>query len=409
MKRIFLSTIMICLLWTCSVYATGLDFTEVGLRANAMGTAYTGVADDASAVYWNPAGLTQIGHDTVSGEIMVKNLNTDTTYKDPMGNSYDSKKRIFIPEGFISYKYNNLAIGTGWYIPYASGLINFDNLPFAIPGMGMTTGSIKGSLAYYALGFSAAYQVMTAISIGFTGEALYGVNEIESRINMPSGGVLDATDMHYRGWAGARGAAGIMIKPVGDLNIGLQLKSKVNLKMNGTYYNNNTLAGTSTHDNDATFREKLPYEMYAGMGYRITPKCLISFDLGYKWWSGADEKSYTYTDATGSEVTNDVTQKEKNNYTVAAGIEYKPYDLLKLRGGVFYHSPCADDENVSFTNIIDVSVLSFRGGVGYNILPGLEVGFDAAYSDSKIGEAKNGTGTYGLTAWTTVIGLRYTK
>ena len=32
-----------------------------GARALAMGKAFTGVADDATAAYWNPAGLAQIG------------------------------------------------------------------------------------------------------------------------------------------------------------------------------------------------------------------------------------------------------------------------------------------------------------------------------------------------------------
>jgi hypothetical protein len=41
---------------------TGAQFLQiaVGPRACAMGEAYTAVADDPSAVYWNPAGITQI-------------------------------------------------------------------------------------------------------------------------------------------------------------------------------------------------------------------------------------------------------------------------------------------------------------------------------------------------------------
>ncbi len=34
--------------------------TPIGARATAMGEAFTAVADDASAVYWNPAGMTQL-------------------------------------------------------------------------------------------------------------------------------------------------------------------------------------------------------------------------------------------------------------------------------------------------------------------------------------------------------------
>ncbi|MEE9171222.1 MAG: PorV/PorQ family protein [bacterium] len=42
---------------------TGLSFLKVGVggRATGMGEAYTAVANDATAAYWNPAGLLQLG------------------------------------------------------------------------------------------------------------------------------------------------------------------------------------------------------------------------------------------------------------------------------------------------------------------------------------------------------------
>ena len=39
----------------------------VGVRAIAMGSAYTSIADDASAAFWNPAGLPSIGHQEIVG------------------------------------------------------------------------------------------------------------------------------------------------------------------------------------------------------------------------------------------------------------------------------------------------------------------------------------------------------
>ncbi|MCF7740184.1 MAG: PorV/PorQ family protein [Candidatus Marinimicrobia bacterium] len=39
---------------------------EVGPRAAAMGNAFVAVADDATALYWNPAGITKIGYNSVS-------------------------------------------------------------------------------------------------------------------------------------------------------------------------------------------------------------------------------------------------------------------------------------------------------------------------------------------------------
>jgi hypothetical protein len=48
-------TVTVCLLTQAS--ASAQSFEALGTRAQGMGGAFVGVADDASAVYWNPAGL----------------------------------------------------------------------------------------------------------------------------------------------------------------------------------------------------------------------------------------------------------------------------------------------------------------------------------------------------------------
>src|SRR4051794_35397588 len=49
-----------------------------GARSLAMGAAFVGVADDASATYWNPAGLSQITRKELT--LMKATLFADTTY-----------------------------------------------------------------------------------------------------------------------------------------------------------------------------------------------------------------------------------------------------------------------------------------------------------------------------------------
>lgn len=49
-----------------------------GARSLAMGGAFTGIADDSSAVYWNPAGLSQLNRMEVN--LMKATLFADTTY-----------------------------------------------------------------------------------------------------------------------------------------------------------------------------------------------------------------------------------------------------------------------------------------------------------------------------------------
>lgn len=66
-------TVIFFLLWGFISHAEGAyvanrDFLSVGhgARANAMGETYVAVADDNTAIYWNPAGLTQLKEDELS-------------------------------------------------------------------------------------------------------------------------------------------------------------------------------------------------------------------------------------------------------------------------------------------------------------------------------------------------------
>ena len=54
LRRCVLSSLLIC---SCAGVAAAQSDAPVGVRAAGMGGAFTAVADDASAVFWNPAGL----------------------------------------------------------------------------------------------------------------------------------------------------------------------------------------------------------------------------------------------------------------------------------------------------------------------------------------------------------------
>ena len=62
MKRILISIGIICIVVSLSAGRYAGDFLVIGtgVRAAGMGGAFAAVADDGSAIYWNPAGLSQI-------------------------------------------------------------------------------------------------------------------------------------------------------------------------------------------------------------------------------------------------------------------------------------------------------------------------------------------------------------
>ena len=66
-----------------------------------MGCAYTGIADDASAVYYNPGALAFNQKDKIYIEGYGYIIFTGLEYKEP-GGTYESDEPAFIPGFFIS-------------------------------------------------------------------------------------------------------------------------------------------------------------------------------------------------------------------------------------------------------------------------------------------------------------------
>jgi long-subunit fatty acid transport protein len=56
------------------------DESGVGIKAQSMGNAFVGVANDYSAIYWNPAGLTQLETSEIDGSMYHLKYNNAATY-----------------------------------------------------------------------------------------------------------------------------------------------------------------------------------------------------------------------------------------------------------------------------------------------------------------------------------------
>jgi long-subunit fatty acid transport protein len=76
MKRTQISIAVVCLSAYCLLAQSPeeavnfiQDETGIGLRSRAMGNAYEGVADDYSALYWNPAGLALLESTEIAAEL----------------------------------------------------------------------------------------------------------------------------------------------------------------------------------------------------------------------------------------------------------------------------------------------------------------------------------------------------
>ncbi len=70
------------------------DETGFGARALGMGGAYTSVADDYSAIYWNPAGLAGVTESEFFGELSHLNFKNEATFANEITNESENYTRL---------------------------------------------------------------------------------------------------------------------------------------------------------------------------------------------------------------------------------------------------------------------------------------------------------------------------
>ncbi|MDZ4122342.1 MAG: hypothetical protein U1C33_07955, partial [Candidatus Cloacimonadaceae bacterium] len=67
MKTLRVSVMLLLLFGlAANLFAGGFALTGVGSRATAMGGAFRAVSDDASAMFWNPAGLAFMDENSIT-------------------------------------------------------------------------------------------------------------------------------------------------------------------------------------------------------------------------------------------------------------------------------------------------------------------------------------------------------
>ncbi len=211
----------------------------VGARAIAMGEAYSAVADDANALYWNPAGLTRVDH-----------YNATLMHAPYLANSF------YDYAGYAQHLGEHGALGAGIQY-FSAGRITQTDIADNDIG-DFTPYDMAASVGYaYELG---------GYSLGVTGKF------IKSKIiNSAETGAADI---------------GVLSRPY--------LDDKLRLAMTAT-----NLGGKMKFDEVS---DRLPLALRLGSSYKVTERWLTSFDLGfpidnnpyvalgseYRWFAASD-------------------------------------------------------------------------------------------------------------------------
>lgn len=256
--------------------ATGFRLPDQDAFATARGEAFVATADNPSAIYYNPAGITQLDGSNVRGG--VYGIYLDPTYKAPGGSTtyHNSDNYAAIPQLFYTYTFKEapVSLGLGVYSPYGLSLKWPQDAPFR-------SDAIQGSLKYYTVNPVVAYKLPWNISLAA------GLMVNYSTINLGQG-VTPYPDNDLFGFRGDAWAVGynlgLMWQPIKKISIGATFRSSTQMDYRGhtTTEFNNVLPST---ESPAGANFPLPFQVSSGISFRPTEKWNLEFDAEYTDWS----------------------------------------------------------------------------------------------------------------------------
>lgn len=182
----------------------GLDIAVleagVGARALGMGGAFTAIADNSDAPYWNPAGLSQIKHNEISA--MQTRLSTDADHY------YVSYVTPFLSGGLgISW----IQIGMG-SITQTGGTVNLTN---EVENLGI--------FSYFSNAYMLAYGQNITDNLSFGITAKYLTSDMPGLVSVEGASAF-----------GYSVTPGLLYKPTKELSIGFKIDELVNYQKWGT-------------------------------------------------------------------------------------------------------------------------------------------------------------------------------
>jgi len=278
----FLTAILISGFWAGNVFANGFALPDQDAFATARGEAFVATADNAAAIYYNPAGIAQLQDNNFRAGLYAIDL--DSSYRPPngapnSGKTYHSSDRFAaIPQFFYAYAPTNLPLsfGLGIYAPFGGSM----SWP---QDTGFRTVAVSGSLKYITINPVMALKILDSLSIGGGIMVNYSKMEMSQGLRPLPSPSTNFFDFSGDGWS-VGGNVGALWQPCDKISIGANFRSSAKMTLDGqTHFERQPFIPDSHRS--ANMSLNFPLTAVAGISYRPTPKWNLEFDANYTDWS----------------------------------------------------------------------------------------------------------------------------
>jgi long-chain fatty acid transport protein len=331
-------------------YSIPLQTTESIGQAAAL----TAGVDDASAVFYNPAALTEVKENQVSADVIY--INTVSSIENDGARARNKRDDALLPTLFASYRLPDMPItlGMGVYSPFgfattynAAGITRFASIRSELRTIYVTPSVAWSWTPWLSLGAGVSYVRSSAV---FTRSVFLGGPEGHLR--------LTGTDHSYAY------NLGVLIKPIDSVKIGFTYRSKVDLNFDGGDVKFSLGPVTSTKARD--LHVPLPQLISVGANWEINPNWAVEFVYDHTRWSQFDHlKARFDTPLLGGLIPGFfIPQGWRDTSTFRFGTRYKVNESLELRGGVILDETPIPDKTLS-PAIPSANLVALNAGIGY--------------------------------------------
>jgi long-chain fatty acid transport protein len=373
-------------------FSAGFALIEQGVSG--LGNSYAGaaaVAEDATTIYFNPAGLTRLkGQQAVAGLHMVapqaefENKGSTKVTGAPLtgGNGGDGGETGYVPNVYYSANLNNgFSVGLGINAPF--GLTTeYDE------GWVGRYHALKSELITVNINPTLAYKVNDTISVGAGVSAQYLEAELTNAVDFglvlfnqtgnpavlatPDGAVKLEGDSWAYGFN-----LGMLFEIDENSRIGFAYRTRMQHEVEGTatftgvpvalqgvFSNTNVVAHTS-----------LPDSASASFYSRFAPKWALLGDLTWTHWQRFKELRFDFANSLPDGVT---TENWLDTWRGALGLNYHPTDRIVVRTGLAYDQSAVASSAFRTPRIPDGDRKWVSLGLGYQFTD--RVGMDLGYA-----------------------------
>ena len=418
---------MVCVATSVTAFGAGFSIFEQGAKASGMAGAFVATADDASAIFYNPAGIAQQRElQVLAGATFINfsnEFNGDPNSEYTAGTSGKYDRHTFVPPNmYVSKGFGqNLTVGVGvfaawglrtdWADPWVGRFVSRD--------ADLKTTSVQPTVAWqtsngrFAVGGGVEYR--RARVILNQNIALPFVNPFTGRVTDIGNARLASDYGDDIGWN-----LGVLFKPSDRLRFGASYRSDMDIELDGEADFTQISTGNAqldaavaaTFPQDDTINTVFPFPAVAAVGVAFSPseRVDVELDITHMTWSRFEALSVDFTNQPARNFVRVQNWDDSSAYRLGTNIEATPNWDVRL-GAVYDENP-QPVESVS-PLLPDADRLGFTFGAGWHHGPFIvdAAAFVLHFKDRSTqghnAEGFNGTYETDAMLWSFNLGYRF--